>query len=283
MWDWGFTWKNLYVLSCYIALNLTAYSGETGQGTGSVSVVDSHFNGVPYAIVLRGHDPEPNIILDNLLVENSDSVVLVNGGETILAGGAGALYFNSWGMGPQYLSASGSGTSQTGFVNLAPSKPAGLIDSSTGRYFTRTKPQYEGASPIVATDNGVSNDNSGDQKDAINSLLANNVGSVIFFPAGIYLVKGTVHVPAGSIIVGSGWSQIVAVGSFFEDESDPQVLVQVGVQGDSGLVEISDMLFTVRGPTAGCILMEWNIHESTQGSAGMWDSHFRVGRISLET
>ncbi|KAL4864036.1 hypothetical protein BDV12DRAFT_201538 [Aspergillus spectabilis] len=51
----------------------------------------------------------------------------------------------------------------------------------------------------------------------------------------------------------------------------------VGEVGDSGVIQISDMLFTVKGATAGCILMEWNIHESTQGSAAMWDSHFRVG------
>lgn len=56
------------------------------------------------------------------------------------------------------------------------------------------------------------------------------------------------------------------------------------------------MLFTATGPTAGAILVEWNVHESTQGSAGLWgevtvspsmfssmltrslaDSHFRVG------
>ncbi|GFG00994.1 hypothetical protein IFM61392_01597 [Aspergillus lentulus] len=30
----------------------------------------------------------------------------------------------------------------------------------------------------------------------------------------------------------------------------------------------SDMLFTVKGPTAGAILMQWNAPESTQGSAG---------------
>jgi hypothetical protein len=41
---------------------------------------------------------------------------------------------------------------------------------------------------------------------------------------------------------------------------------RVGNIGDSGSVEISDMLFTVRGPTRGAILMEWNIHESSQGS-----------------
>jgi hypothetical protein len=44
------------------------------------------------------------------------------------------------------------------------------------------------------------------------------------------------------------------------------------------VVEISDMLFTNYGPTAGVILMEWNIHEgNTQGSAAIWDCIFRVG------
>jgi glucan 1,3-beta-glucosidase len=40
---------------------------------------------------------------------------------------------------------------------------------------------------------------------------------------------------------------------------------------------MSDLLFTVQGATAGAILVEWNVHEAGQGSAGMWDCHFRVG------
>lgn len=50
---------------------------------------DSHFNGVPYAISVRADGPRPNIVLDNLLVENSASVILVSGGETILPGKPG--------------------------------------------------------------------------------------------------------------------------------------------------------------------------------------------------
>ena len=48
------------------------------------------------------------------------------------------------------------------------------------------------------------------------------------------------------------------------------MLGRVGNEGDVGSVEISDMLFTVKGPTAGAILMEWNIHEGTQGSGKKW-------------
>jgi hypothetical protein len=43
-------------------------------------------------------------------------------------------------------------------------------------------------------------------------------------------------------------------------------MMQVGKVGDQGVIEITDMLFTVKGPTAGAILMEWNVHERSQGS-----------------
>jgi glucan 1,3-beta-glucosidase len=69
----------------------------------------------------------------------------------------------------------------------------------------------------------------------------------------------------------------MGTGARFEDEENPRVMIQVGREGDVGSVEITDMLFTVKGPPAGAIMMEWNIHESSQGSAAMWDTHFRVG------
>lgn len=47
--------------------------------------------------------------------------------------------------------------------------------------------------------------------------------------------------------------------------------------GDVGIIENSDMLFTVQGSTAEGILMEWNVKEETQGSVAMRDSYFRVG------
>ena len=102
----------------------------------------------------------------------------------------------------------------------------------------------------------MSNSNTGDQSGPINTLLSGNVGSVIFFPAGVYLVENTVKVPVGSIIIGSGWSQIMGSGSHFKNAEKPAVMVQVGNRGDSRVIEISDMLFTVRGPTAGAISIE---------------------------
>ncbi|RYO88204.1 hypothetical protein DL764_008763 [Monosporascus ibericus] len=251
-------------------------SSDPPQGTGSITVLDSHFNGVPYAITVAHQEHQyPSIVLDNLLVENSESVVLVSGGETLLPGSGGPLWFNSWMSGYQVLPDGYSGR-RTGFVGAKPNKPTSLLGGQGG-YFYRSKPQYDGAGLVVATEHGISNDATGDQTSAINALLRGNVGSIVFFPGGVYLVKGTVEIPVGSKIVGSGWSQIMATGSYFADEFDPKVMARVGQPGDSGVIEISDMLFTTKEGTAGCILMEWNVHESHQGSAAIWDSHFRVG------
>ncbi|KAH8696484.1 hypothetical protein BGW36DRAFT_462337 [Talaromyces proteolyticus] len=209
---------------------------------------DSTFDSVPYPITLRNGGPYPDIVLDNLYVEESAAVVL-----------------------------DGTGTYTQGLLEPAPSKPASPLDGN-GNYFTQSRPQYQTYSAsqfILATAHGVSNNATRDQTDTINSLLSSNVSSPVFFPAGIYLVKGTVSVPLGSIIVGEGWSQIMATGSYFADESNPNVMVQVGSQGDEGIIQISDMLFTVQGPTVDAIVMKWNVHESTQ--AAVWDSHFRVG------
>lgn len=62
----------------------------------------------------------------------------------------------------------------------------------------------------------------------------------------------------------------MATGSKFQDASNPRVAVQIGQAGDVGVIEIQDLMFTVSGPTAGAVLVEWNVHESSQGSVGLW-------------
>jgi glucan 1,3-beta-glucosidase len=134
----------------------------------------------------------------------------VDGGETILPGSQSPLYFNSWGMGKRYTSMNGDGEIITGFIDPPPQKPPALLDGS-GNVFARTKPQYgdlSAGSFVVATDHGISNMADGDQSDAINTLLADNVGSPIYFPSGIYLVEKTIQIPVGSIIVGELWPQV---------------------------------------------------------------------------
>ncbi|KAL2015521.1 hypothetical protein VTK56DRAFT_5338 [Thermocarpiscus australiensis] len=281
IWDWGWTWQDIYVNSAFVAFDCTNFGGDGSQGTGSLTVIDSHFNAVPFAIPVN-RDKRPAITIENLLIEgNTPSVVLVSGGETILAGvTGGSATIRSWAMGPRYTDLDGSGSYVTGDISPAPSKPAVLLDGGSGKFFTRSKPQYEnlGADSFISVaDFGATGDGTGDQSGAINNALAAANGRIVFFPAGVYPVAFTVNVPVGSRIVGEAWPQIQGWGNTFGDAYNPQPVVKVGNAGDVGDVEISDMLFTTRGPTPGAVGVEWNVREASQGSAAMWDSHVRIG------
>ena len=71
---------------------------------------------------------------------------------------------------------------------------------------------------------------------------------IIFFDAGTYLVSDTITIPAGTQVVGEAWSVIMGTGSQFTDYNNPRVVVKVGDTGSTGNVEITDMIFTTRGP-----------------------------------
>lgn len=119
---------------------------------------------------------------------------------------------------------------------------------------------------------GAQGDGTTDDTVVLNSILgvAANLSAIVYFPYGIYVIQDTLTIPRNSRIIGQAWPQIMAKGSKFQNIEQPHVAVRVGSPGDVGIVEIQDLLFTVSRPTAGAILMEWNIHESVQGSAGLW-------------
>lgn len=85
-------------------------------------------------------------------------------------------------------------------------------------------------------------------------------------------------------------------GERFADQTHPRVVIEVGKEGDKGVVEISDLIFATRGPgaqnwclsvgmsvliiwvAAGAIVVQWNVSDppGVQGGSGMWDSHIRL-------
>ena len=139
----------------------------------------------------------------------------------------------------------------------------------------------------------VKGDGHTDDTAAIKSILSQFAGcKIIFFDAGTYIVSDTITIPAGTQIVGEVWSQVVGTGSKFTDYNNPHPVIQVGTAGSTGIVEITDMIFTTRGPgkllsvlfdskcsffsaAAGAIIVEWNVHDPAgqQAAAGAWDTH----------
>jgi glucan 1,3-beta-glucosidase len=100
---------------------------------------------------------------------------------------------------------------------------------------------------------------------------------VAYFDKGAYIVQKTITIPKDVKVVGELWSLIMARGPFFGDQLNPQPMWRVGEPGQSGTVEIVDIVFETKGPAPGAILVEWNIKQAYPGGAGMWDSHYRIG------
>ncbi|CAG8905451.1 unnamed protein product [Penicillium egyptiacum] len=287
-WDWAWTMQDYVIESCTNGLTIVGGAGGslgTGQGVGSLVLAD--------AIIAN----TPNGIITSLYAENSTSLFLKNVGffnvetaitddvknQVLLAGGDEVLK-DAWGFG-RVTDAEGTGSFVSGediTIGAMKDKLLGTQAYVKSNLFTRRRPQYEDikASDIINVRTfGAKGDGSTDDTVILNSVLsyAANLSSVVYFPFGVYMIHDTLRVPVGSRIIGQAWSQIMATGEKFEDIDNPHVAVQVGVEGDVGIIEVQDMLFTVSGPTAGAILVEWNVAESVQGSAAMWDSHIRIG------
>lgn len=181
-----------------------------------------------------------------------------------------------WGEGHMYTP-NGPGTFQGLFTpNI---RPGSLLNGAN--YYVRSKPQYNNL-PVTsfqsvrsagATGNGNTDDTTVLQ-NVIDSATA--TGKVVFFDAGTYKVTRTLKIPPGARLVGESYSVIMSSGSFFNDMNNPKPVVQVGLPGQAGQVEWSDMIIATQGTQAGAILIEWNL--ATSGTpSGMWDVHTRVG------
>ncbi|KAJ5161775.1 hypothetical protein N7492_007167 [Penicillium capsulatum] len=158
-------------------------------------------------------------------------------------------------------------------------KPKTLLKS--GAVFERSKPLYTdvAASSFISVKSaGAKGDGKTDDTKAIQKVLDSaKSDQVVYFDHGAYVITSTIKVPKNIKITGEVWPMIMAHGSKFQDEKNPVPALQIGQKGDTGSVEMSDLVIVTKGPAPGAILMEWNVAGSEQGSAGMWDVHFRIG------
>lgn len=282
-WDWGWTWKGITIDNCPVGVFMS--TPATFTEVGSAIFIDSTITNCPIGFNLQTGAPNATITLSlfSLSTTNVPAIVQYIGGATKLAGSSGTVSVPSWGLGKRYDTSNGeaSGVWQNGtaFPNFPTISPM-LLKSPTNQqsgFFERSKPQYETVplanfinvklAPYNAVGNGVSDDTS-----AFNRALAAVAGTanILWIPAGVYLVTDTVFIPSGTKLVGQSWAQIMGSGVKFQNANAPYPVIKVGNVGDVGNVEIQDLLFTVRGPAAGAVILEWNIHEASQGSAAMW-------------
>jgi hypothetical protein len=293
LWNWGFTFQDFLFDSIGIAIDarLGPNSGPDTQPFGSLSILDTTFQSVNVGVFLPGGSSNAGAQSTQLLLDNVD-VVNPPGTMTLVgdAGGSQLLEVSSdqtivsWGRGTAFLTRTDTdgGTSATAQNLPAPAKPASLRAGS-GKFYTQSKPQFESslASEFKSVkDFGAVGDGTTDDTSALNqALLACSQQSLIcYFPMGIYAVTSTVLFPSPLVVTGIAYPQIMGMGPFFQDETNPQPVVRVGSEpGQKGFMQMLDLILTVQGPAPGAVILEWNLAAEGQGNAAMWDTHIRIG------
>ncbi|KAI6153063.1 glycoside hydrolase family 55 protein [Pisolithus tinctorius] len=311
-WNWGWTWQGVSINNCTdpltcnqkVGFNITSGTG----GVGSEAIIDAVVmdteifvsTTTPVNSSLGG-----SLILNNIVLHNVPVAVGVQDGEVVLKGTNDTTCIQSWAQGNVYHGTDGQPVFTQGSIP-GPVKAGNLLDSE-GRIFGKSHPQYAdyALDQIVSVRSmGATGDGVTDDTTALQKVFDEYAGcKLIFFDAGTYYITDTLIIPAGSQVAGEAWSVIMGGGSKFQDESKPRAVVQVGeacpsnflgVNGvggpdclfgansiftPSGILEITDIVFTTRGPAPGAIVVEWNVHEpvGVQGGAGMWDSYIRIG------
>lgn len=295
-WNWLWTLKSISINNCGLGIDMA--NGDTNQTVGSVLIQDSIFTGTPQGIKTSRTDSTipatgGTLIIDNVDFSGCPAAVVGTGGNTILAGGSKVA---SWAQGHAYTTGTdgaANATCTTGAAPsvssstiqgalTAPSKPASLLNAG-GSVFERSKPQYENvpsSSFLSVKSAGAKGDGTTDDTGAIQALFNKaTADQIVYFDHGAYIITSTIKVPKNIKITGEIWPLIMASGPAFSDQSKPTPVFQVGQPGDTGAVEISDLMFETKGPQPGAILMQWNVADPAgqQGASGMWDVHFRIG------
>ncbi|KAJ4488492.1 exo-beta-1,3-glucanase [Lentinula aciculospora] len=283
IWNWGWTFQGVTINNCQVGFDLTTGGlTEADQTVGAEAIIDAVVSNTPIFVrtsQASNGELAGSIVINNAQLTNVPTAVGVVGGATVLVGGTTTIA--SWGQGNVYKGTNGAPTFTQGTIP-APNKASSLLDSA-GHIFGKMHPQYAdyAVSQFVSVkDNGAKGDGHTDDTAALNAIFTQFSGcKIIFFDAGTYIVTQTLTIPAGTQIVGEGWSVIAGSGTTFQDINNPKPVVQVGAANSQGVMEISDIIFSTVGPTPGAIVVEWNVKQAAgqNGGAGMWDSHIRLG------
>ena len=262
---------------------MTALTATGTLNVGGLTMIDSSATDVEILIkTARNETSQPtsggSLALENIRLSNVPITVQGTSNVTVLEGTKGSSVLRGYLAGNKYTP-KGPAVAQ-GLSEPFP-RPQTLI-TSNGDFYTRSKPQYSnlGVKDFLSVRDFDARGNAvADDTNALNAAIqaAQREGKVLFVDCGIYKVTSTIKFPPGLRIVGEAYPNIMASGSFFSDSTRPQPVIQVGLPGEFGRIEWSNMVISTQGPAKGAILIEYNLASPATDPAGMWDVHVRVG------
>ncbi|KAG9094875.1 hypothetical protein FS749_011622 [Ceratobasidium sp. UAMH 11750] len=283
LWNWAWTYQDVKIKNCQVGFNLTSAS------TGSELIVDAEIINTPIFLATTGTSPaianvtntsNTTIILENIKFKNVTTGV-IDGSRTIRLKGGKKKTVTHWIQGNVYSGTDKNWEYTQGTVKEARRSPK-LLDSS-GKLFSKRRPEYENYSPsqfVSVKQYGAKGDGVHDDTSAIQKVLDKYAGcKVIYFDAGTYYVTDTIKIPEGAIVVGEVWSNIIGGGHKFADQKHPRPVIEVGCEGDTKPVQMSNLVLSTRSGSAGAIVLKWNVGEPPcqDDMSGLWDVHIRLG------
>ncbi|CCU98466.1 Exo-B-1,3-glucanase (GH55-family)-like protein [Malassezia sympodialis ATCC 42132] len=291
-WNWAWTYMDVHITDCDIGLQMLATQSQK-QGVGSLVLSDWDVTRTNTVVQLE-KDAPGRLVLDNVYAQHVQAIVS-GPSRTWLAPASDDDHVAFWVKTPAVVP--DSTTTLTRFSTPdgpvyagacpAPPRPACLVDDN-GFWFGQEKPWFArlcGENMVSLRSLGAKGDGTSDDTQAMQAVLDHHRGSLIYgtcrpltvVPYGHYVITDTLRIPAGTRLVGEAQPVFFGAGAAFQDASHPRPVVQVGVPGDVGDVTLCDLILSTRGPAPGAIVLEWNIHERTQGSVAMFDVHIRLG------
>lgn len=260
------TFQQIHFEGCGIGVDI---SGIDDAG-GSVTLIDSTADNT--GVVVNG---STTLVLENIYVTNSGPILQVNGESKL----SGSLDGKTYVVGTVYYNNTDTVIHTNG--TFVPYANRGTLTDSSGYYLAKAQPQYQdypSSAFVSVKDHCAKGDGQTDDTAAIQAvLLANANCKITYFPHGVYLITSTLYVPTGSRLVGEVWSTLSASGSFFSPSANPVPMLQVGKPGETGVAEISDMLFTVADILPGAVIVEVNMAGTNKGDVSLHNSHWRAG------
>jgi hypothetical protein len=279
IWNWSWLYKSLSINNCGVGIDLSVKGGDK-ESVGGITILDSHFYNTAVGIITSANEQSlppsaGQILLDNVNFEKTPIAVQSTTSQTILEGNQ---LIKSWGQGHVYIPSSNNYTYIRGPLS-PPDKAVVLLDGS--KFLEHSRPEYSEYSMnkfVSVKSEGAKGDGMTDDTVIIQRTIDTYAASkIIFFDAGAYIHTSTINIPSNAVLVGEVESVIMASGSFFGDAANPKPVWSVGQQGQSGNVQIVDILFSQRGPVPGAIMLQWNLQSTCPGKSGLWSTHFRTG------
>ncbi|TIA19995.1 glycoside hydrolase family 55 protein [Aureobasidium pullulans] len=295
-WNWLFAYKDIVINNAKIGIDMT--QGGDVITTGSISLQDATMNNVEIGVLttFSGNSTPASagtLLLDNVNFVNTPvAVQLSPSNATILEGNQKIA---SWAQGRVYTAYESSYEEN----NLTCYGPAAKFDrvqqlvepppkspsllTPDGSFYTRSRPQYEGVPVenfISIKTYGCAGDGVTDDTACVQSFLNSiRTDQIAYIDYGAYVIRDTINFPIPIKVQGELWPYFMVDGSApkFSDQNNPQVAFRVGQPGQVGDIELVEIMFQTLGAAPGAILMEWNLAQSSPGSAAMFDVHWRVG------